>query len=175
MSVPTHNPLIQTSHDFSFDRLEREGELRLSALAGQVVLIVNTASRCGFTPQYEGLEALYNRYKDQGLVIIGVPSNQFGDQEPGDATQIHDFVTDQFSVTFPMTAKHDVVGDNAHPFYQWAAAQKVGGLLFSKPRWNFHKYLIDKQGLLVGSYGPQVKPQSAKLLSAVSYALEADE
>lgn len=172
MSSPANNPLITNAHSFSFASLESGVDaLNLADFAGQAVLVVNTASQCGFTPQYKGLEALYQTYGDQGLVVIGVPSNQFGDQEPGDAAQISDFVEERFSVTFPMAAKTEVVGENAHPFYKWAADQKKGGLLFSKPRWNFHKYLVGKDGELLGSWGPQTEPQSEKLISAIESAL----
>jgi len=122
--------------------------------ANKVVLIVNTASKCGFTPQYEGLEALYSQYKDQGLVVLGFPSNDFGGQEPGNEAEIKAFCRSTYGVQFPMFEKVHASQANAHPLYQ-----KLGGLANEFPRWNFHKYLLDRDGQLVGSYKSGVKPE----------------
>ncbi len=156
-----------SAYDFSFESLEGE-PMPLSQYKGKVLLVVNTASKCGFTPQYEGLEALYNKYKDRGLVIIGVPSNDFGAQEPGTATEIHEFCKLHYGVTFPMTSKQVVTGDNAHPFYQWVHAQ-LG--FASAPKWNFHKYLIDTEGRPVDFFLSTTAPDSGKLQRAIEEQL----
>ena len=122
-----------------------------------MLLVVNTASKCGFTPQYKGLEALYKKYKDRGLVIIGVPSNDFGQQEPGTPQEIKHFCELNYGVTFPMTSKQVVSGKDAHPFYQWA--HEVLGFN-SAPKWNFHKYLIDISGKPVDYFASTTTPDS---------------
>jgi glutathione peroxidase len=138
-------PSDHTAYDFSFESLQGE-PMPLANYKGKVLLVVNTASKCGFTPQYKGLEALYNQYKGRGLVIIGVPSNDFGAQEPGSAKEISAFCQLNYGVTFPMTSRQVVSGDNAHPFYKWAYSVLGFG---SAPKWNFHKYLIDRNGHIV--------------------------
>jgi glutathione peroxidase len=145
--------------------------LPLEQFRGKVMLIVNTASQCGFTGQYEGLEKLYETYKDKGLVVIGVPSNDFGGQEPGTDAEIEKFACDRFHVTFPLTQKIDVVGKNAHPFYQWAADQKAGNLLTRVPRWNFHKYLVGRNGALIDSFASTTAPDSKALVKEIEEAL----
>ncbi|MEW8510341.1 MAG: glutathione peroxidase [Candidatus Thiodiazotropha sp.] len=129
---------------------------------GKVMLVVNTASRCAFTDQYEGLEKLYSRYRERGLVVIGFPSNDFGNQEPGSEGSIKEFCLLTYGVRFPMYAKSRVSGDNADPFYR-ALAQAAG----TPPRWNFHKYLIDRDGRLAGSYNSFVAPESDRLIDAI--------
>lgn len=155
---------------FSFTSIDGE-PMPLSGFAGQVVLIVNTASQCGFTKQYKDLQALYERYKDRGLVVIGVPCNQFGGQEPGSESTIKDFTQKQFGVTFPLTSKADVSGKNAHPFFTWASDQKKGAFLQSSPKWNFHKFLIDRQGQLVKSFGSYVDPDSSEIITEIEKLL----
>jgi glutathione peroxidase len=140
----------------------------LAEYAGRVVLIVNTASKCGFTPQYKGLESLWRAHKDQGLMIIGVPSNDFGGQEPGSHAEIASFCELNYGVDFPMMGKEHVKGAAAHPFFQWAAGQ--GGFL-SKPKWNFFKYLIGKDGQLTDWFSSFTSPDSAKFKSAVAKML----
>jgi glutathione peroxidase len=130
--------------------------------------VVNTASHCGFTPQYEGLQKLYTTYKDKGLVIIGVPSNDFGQQEPGDAEQIAHFCKRNYGVTFPMAAKEFVSGDQAHPFYLWA--KKTFGF-GTAPKWNFHKYLINRKGNLVDYFNSTTSPDNDRVKKAVEKAL----
>lgn len=144
----------------------------LSSYAGQVMLIVNTASQCGFTKQYEDLQALYARYKDRGFVVIGVPCNQFGKQEPGSEAVIKDFAQKQFGVTFPLTAKTEVSGAKAHPFFAWASAEKKGAFLQSSPKWNFHKFLIDRKGQLVKSYGSHINPDDDAIISEIEKLLD---
>ena len=155
---------------FSFTSIDGE-QLPLSAYAGKAVLIVNTASQCGYTPQYEGLEKLYQTYRERGLVVLGVPSNDFGGQEPGTSAEIKHFCQLNYDITFPLTQKEIVSGKSAHPFYQWAADQKLGGMIFSKPRWNFHKYLLRPDGTLAGSYSSATKPDDQTLIEAIESVL----
>jgi len=131
----------------------------LSAYAGRVVLIVNTASQCGFTPQYEGLEALHRRYAGQGLAVLGFPCNQFGAQEPGDAAEIANFCTLTYDVTFPVLAKVQVNGDGADPLFQWLKAEAPGVLGTKAIKWNFTKFLVDRSGRVVARYAPTTKPE----------------
>jgi len=134
--------------------------------AGKVMLIVNTASKCAFTSQYEGLETLYKRYRDQGLVVIGFPSNDFGGQEPGAEKQIQEFCVNTYAIEFPMYEKTRVSGESIDPLYQ--ALINASG---SKPRWNFHKYLVDRQGRLIDSYSSITKPLSTKLVTTIETLL----
>ena len=143
--------------DFSAITLTGE-EQPLSAYAGQVALVVNTASECGFTPQFEGLETLYGEYAEQGLVVLGFPCNQFGGQEPGDEAQIGEFCQRNYGVSFPMFAKVDVNGDEAHPVFDWLKSEK-GGLLGSKIKWNFTKFLVGRDGQVIKRYGSTTKPE----------------
>ncbi len=157
----------KTAYDFDFESLNGE-PMPLSAYKGKVLLMVNTASKCGFTVQYKGLEELYKKYKDKGLVVIGVPSNDFGGQEPGNAQEIKKFCQLNYGVTFPMTAKYAVSGDQAHPFYKWANEVLGFG---SGPKWNFHKYLLDSQGKPVAYFGSNTTPESGKIAGAIEELL----
>jgi glutathione peroxidase len=157
-----------TAYDFTFHNLTGSDDLPLVQFKGKVILVVNTASKCGFTPQYEGLEKLYEKYQAQGLVIVGVPSNDFGAQEPGTSEDIASFCKLNYGVSFPMASKEDVVGSNAHPFYKWAR-DKLG--LLSIPKWNFHKYLINRNGELVDYFNSNTAPDSDKLIKAVEKLL----
>ena len=148
---------MPTLSDFSATTLEGT-EQDLSAYAGKVALVVNTASECGFTPQLEGLEELYREYGDRGLVVLGFPCNQFGGQEPGDAEQIGQFCQLNYGVSFPMFDKVDVNGDNAHPVWAWLRSEK-GGLLGSAIKWNFTKFLVGRDGQVVKRYGSTTKPE----------------
>ena len=132
-----------TAYAFSFPALAG-GDIRLAEYAGRPLLVVNTASLCGYTPQYAGLQELWTEFHDRGLMIIGVPSNDFGGQEPGGATEIAETAQHQYGVTFPIAAKAVVKGPNAHPFYKWAAEARPKDV----PRWNFHKYLIGRDGYI---------------------------
>ena len=134
----------ETAHNFSFVAIDGQA-LPLSRYAGKAVLVVNTASRCGFTRQYADLQDLWQRYQDRGLVVLGVPSNDFGGQEPGTEVEIKSFCEVNFNVDFPLTEKAIVKGSKAHPFFQWAG-ESLGAM--AKPRWNFHKYLITPDGRL---------------------------
>ena len=154
----------QSAYDFTFSPLTGDAPLALADFKGKVILVVNTASKCGFTPQYDGLEKLYEKYKDRGLVIVGVPSDDFGGQEPGTNDEIAHFCKLNYGVTFPMAAKVDVVGDGAHPFYKWA--RDVLGVI-AIPKWNFHKYLIGRDGKLVDYFHSTTAPDSARLVKAI--------
>ncbi len=156
-----------SAHEFSFKTIDGE-PLPLTRFKDKVVLVVNTASKCGLTPQYEGLEQLYSNYKDQGLVVLGVPCNQFAGQEPGAEAEIKDFCETRFGVDFPLTSKVDVKGDDAHPFYQWAA-DTLGEP--AVPVWNFHKILIGKDGAAIRAFGPRTEPKDAELTAAIEAAL----
>jgi len=157
----------ETAHDFSFTTIDGD-PLPLSQFKGKAVLVVNTASLCGFTPQYKGLQALYERYGDKGLVVLGVPSNDFGGQEPGANAKIKDFCDTNYHITFPLAEKEVVSGNKAHPFYKWAA--KELGML-ATPKWNFHKYIIDPNGKLVDWFATTTKPGSAKVTKAIEAVL----
>ncbi len=145
-------------------------ETDLSQYKGKVVLVVNVASKCGFTPQYEGLEAIYNKYKDQGLVILGFPSNQFGAQEPGNNDEIQQFCKMNYGVTFPVMAKVDVNGDAAAPVYDFLKTSAPGILGIEAIKWNFTKFLIGKNGRVIKRYAPQTKPE--ELTSDIETALK---
>ncbi|HEY5106524.1 MAG TPA: glutathione peroxidase [Caulobacteraceae bacterium] len=132
----------------------------LAAYRGQVLLIVNTASQCGFTPQYEGLEALYRKFKDRGFAVLGFPCNQFGGQEPGDAAEIASFCSLTYDVTFPLMAKVEVNGPHADSLYAWLKREKKGLLGSHAVKWNFTKFLIDREGRVAARFGPTAKPGS---------------
>lgn len=159
----------KTAYDFSFKTLIGEEPLPLKQFQGKVLLIVNTASQCGFTPQYDGLEKLYASYKQRGLIVLGVPSNDFGGQEPGDNAQIAHFCKLNYGISFPMASKEVVSGDAAHPFYRWAKSELGFG---TAPKWNFHKYLVDRNGALIDHFNSTTDPQSEGLVKAVEKALQ---
>lgn len=143
--------------DFRADRLEG-GEEPLADYDGKVVLVVNTASKCGFTPQLTGLEELYRTYQERGLVVLGFPCNQFGNQEPGDADEIAGVCQRNYGVSFPMFAKIDVNGEHAHPLYRWLRSE-ARGVLGTKVRWNFTKFLLAPDGSVVRRFGSATKPE----------------
>ena len=145
-------------YDYKVKSISGE-DVSMSDYKGKVVLIVNTASKCGFTKQYEGLEELYEKYKDQGFVILGFPCNQFGAQEPGGNEEIKNFCTSTFSVTFPMMSKIDVNGDDADPLYKFLKKEK-GGILGDDIKWNFTKFLIDREGNVVDRFASQKTPKA---------------
>ena len=144
-------------YDFSAKTIDGE-EKPLSEFKGQALLVVNVASKCGFTPQYEGLEKVYEEYRDQGLTVLGFPCDQFGHQEPGNEAEIAEFCSLTYGVSFPMFSKIDVNGDDAHPLYKWLRAQK-SGVLGNRIKWNFTKFLIDREGNVVKRYGSVTKPE----------------
>lgn len=159
---------MSNAHDHSFNRIDGE-PLPLAEFKGKAVLIVNTASECGFTPQYAGLQKLWEQNRDHDLVVLGVPCNDFGAQEPGDESAIAAFCAEKFAVDFPMTEKVTVIGGNAHPFYRWIA-ETIGE--DAAPRWNFHKYLIDGNGNLVAMWPSKVEPLSEEVIGAIKTSLE---
>jgi glutathione peroxidase len=159
--------MAKTAYDFSFRSIDG-GELPLSKFKGKAILVVNVASQCGLTPQYSGLEALWKDKRDKGLVILGVPANDFGAQEPGSEAQIKTFCETRFAVDFPMTAKEHVIGAEAHPLYKWIASE-LGEA--AAPKWNFHKYLFNKDGTIAGTFGSRTEPNAPDLGKAIDEAL----
>jgi glutathione peroxidase len=155
-------------YDFAAETLDGK-PAALADYRGQVLLIVNTASKCGFTPQYEGLQALYRKHKDQGFAVLGFPCNQFGAQEPGDAVEIANFCSLTYDVSFPMFAKVDVNGPRAHPLYGFLKHEKKGVLGSEGVKWNFTKFLVDRNGAVVERFAPTTKPEA--LESAVEALL----
>lgn len=155
-----------TAYGFSFPAL-KEGDIRLADFAGRPLLIVNTASLCGYTPQFTGLQTLWSEFRARGLAVIGVPSNDFGGQEPGGAAEITDVAQTHYGVSFPMTAKTAVIGPNAHPFYKWAADARPRDV----PRWNFHKYLVGRDGYLADSFSESIEPTDTRIKTAIGRAL----
>lgn len=162
---------MPTAHNFSFAKLNAPGEIKLEDYAGKAVLLVNVASACGFTSQYRELEALYEARAGKGLVIVGVPSNDFGGQEPGTEEEIAGFCDSTFHIKFPMTGKVDIVSTTKrHPFYAWIARELGDGAL---PRWNFHKFLIGKDGQLIDAFPSKAAPLGPQMLEAIDKALAA--
>jgi len=155
------------AQDFEFTTIDG-GKLPMKKFAGKAVLLVNVASACGFTPQYGGLQKLHEQYGPKGLVVLGVPCNDFGAQEPGSEKEIKSFCETSYGANFPMTAKEHVIGGRAHPLYKWIGKELGEDQL---PRWNFHKYLISKDGELLGAYPSKVAPQSPELVKAIEGAL----
>jgi glutathione peroxidase len=148
---------------YDFEALSIEGKLaHLSTQRGKVLLIVNTASACGFTPQFAGLEALWETFRDKGLVVVGFPSNQFGAQDPGSNDEIASFCQRNYGVSFPMMSKVDVNGGNAHPLWKWLSAEAPGMLGSQSIKWNFTKFLIGKDGRVIKRYAPTDSPESMK-------------
>lgn len=164
--APTKGKTGMRAFDFEFTAIDG-APLRLKEFAGRPMLVVNTASFCGYTPQYEGLEALWRAYREKGFVLVGVPSDDFGNQEPGSNAQIKKFC-EGFDVSFPLAEKETVVGAKAHPFYRWLAAELGEG---SVPRWNFFKYLIGRDGMPRAAWPSRVEPTSAEVRKAVEAAL----
>jgi glutathione peroxidase len=160
--------MSQTLYDFS--ALLLNGDLQtFDAYRGKILLIVNTASQCGFTPQYTGLEELYRTYQEKGLIVLGFPCNQFGGQEPGDAEAIGQFCQTRFDVSFPLFAKIDVNGDNAHPLYVWLKHEAAGILGTEAIKWNFTKFLVDRNGKVIHRYAPATRPN--ELVEAIKALL----
>ena len=145
--------------DFDIENIDGE-DIKLSKYKGKTILLVNVASKCGFTKQYSGLQELYDKYKDKGFVIIGVPSNQFGGQEPGTNEEINNFCEVNFNISFPLTSKVNVKGNNAHPIYLWAKANHGNTAI---PKWNFHKILINKSGKVQDTFNSFIEPMSKKI------------
>jgi glutathione peroxidase len=149
---------MTTAYDFTAKTIDGT-EQPLSAYKGKALLVVNVASKCGFTPQYTGLEALYRKFKDRGIEVLGFPCDQFGHQEPGNEEEIRNFCSLTYDVTFPMFAKVDVNGANAHPLYQWMKEEKAGFLGTEGIKWNFTKFLVDRNGAVIKRYAPTDTPE----------------
>ena len=159
-----------SAYDYDLEMLAGE-TLPLRRFEGKPILLINTASKCGFTPQYEGLQALWSHYQSRGLMVIGMPCNDFGNQEPGSAKDIEAFCSANYGVSFPMSAKLHVRGPQAHPLFDWLARQ--GGVL-SRPRWNFYKYLIDRDGSLRTWFSSVTKPMSGRMRTAIDRVVLGD-
>ena len=157
----------KTLFDFKINSINGD-ELNFSDFQGQTLLLVNVASNCGFTKQYDDLQKLYDDFKDRGFTVIGIPSNQFGAQEPGTSTEIKDFCETNFNITFPMTSKYDVKGNNAHPIYLWAKETYGRSTV---PKWNFHKILINKNGKVEDTYASFTNPMSKKIIKKLEQIL----
>jgi glutathione peroxidase len=151
-----------TAYAFAFAGLTG-GAIRLADHAGSPILIVNTASLCGYTPQYAGLQQLWTRYHDRGLMIVGVPSNDFGGQEPGGTDEITRTAHGEYGIGFPLAAKAQVKGQNPHPFYKWAAGERP----LETPRWNFHKYLVGRDGHIAAVFATDIEPMNARVIHAI--------
>ncbi|MGC9373693.1 MAG: glutathione peroxidase [Bacteroidales bacterium] len=151
-------------YDFKVQTIDGEN-FDLSTLKGKKVLVVNTASKCGFTPQYEDLQKLYEKYKDKNFVIIGFPANNFMNQEPGSNQEIKQFCSANYGVTFPMMTKISVKGDDIHPLYQWLTEKERNGVMDSKVKWNFQKYMIDEDGNLVNMASPRTNPLDEQIIN----------
>jgi glutathione peroxidase len=157
----------KTLFDFKINSINGN-ELSFSSFEGKTIILVNVASNCGFTKQYSELQSLYDNYKDRGLVIIGIPSNQFGGQEPNSESEIKNFCETNFNINFPMTSKYDVKGENAHPIYVWAKETYGKSTV---PKWNFHKILIGKDGKVVDTFASFTKPMSRKIIKRLEEIL----
>ncbi|MDH2340825.1 glutathione peroxidase [Bradyrhizobium sp. SSUT77] len=155
-----------SAYAFSFPELSGD-DIRLAAFTGRPLLVVNTASLCGYTPQYAGLQEIWSEFRERGLIVIGVPSNDFGGQEPGGTSEISETAHHQYGVTFPIAAKAVVVGAKAHPFYKWAAEARPKEV----PRWNFHKYLIGRDGYIAEVFSSVVEPTDTRIKTAIAKTL----
>ena len=156
------------AYDFKFTDLDGTN-MNLSEFKDKIILVVNVASQCGFTKQYEGMQKLWENYQKKGLIVIGVPSNDFGNQEPGSNEEIKNFCVSKFNISFPMTEKEIVIGEKAHPFYKWA---KKNFGKSSVPKWNFHKIIIGKDGKIIKTFNSFTKPSSTKFTKYISNLLE---
>lgn len=161
--------MAQNAYDFSFKSIDEASEIKLSDFKGKLIMVVNTASLCGFTKQYKELENLYKKYRDKGLVIIAVPSNNFGGQEPKSNSEIKTFCETNFGIDFPIAAKVDVQSNKSHPFFVWTR-EKFGWI--SGPKWNFYKYLIGKDGEPVAWFSPLRKPTSKVITKVIEQHLQ---
>ena len=169
--IPAAALAASSVHEFTLDAINGT-PTPLASFKGKVMLIVNVASQCGFTPQYEGLQALYAKYKDQGLVITGFPANNFGGQEPGTNAEIGAFCKSKFGVTFPMFSKISVEGSDKAPLYQFLTDKKVNPKTGGEIQWNFTKFLVDRNGKVIQRFEPPVEPLSKELAAAVEAALK---
>jgi glutathione peroxidase len=160
--------MTKNAYDFEFNKIDGSGKVRLKDYKGKPIIIVNTASLCGFTKQYAELEGLWQKYKDRGLIVIAVPANNFGKQEPGANKEIADFCDVNFNISFLITEKVDVISNNSHPFFNWTR-EKFGWL--SGPKWNFYKYIINKDGEPIAWFSSITSPTSNKLINIINQSL----
>lgn len=170
--TPTAAPAEKSVYDFSMKNIDGQN-IRLDAYKGKVVMIVNVASKCGYTPQYEGLEAIYKKYKDQGFEILGFPANNFMGQEPGTEEEIKEFCSTKYGVTFPMFAKISVTGADQHPLYTFLTSKQSNPEFGGDISWNFNKFLLDRNGKVVARFGSKDKPEDAAVTGAVEKYLNA--
>jgi glutathione peroxidase len=168
---PSEPPNVASVHDFKMKNIDGS-EVKLDAYKGKVLLIVNTASKCGLTPQYEALQAVYDKYKDKNLVVLGFPANNFMGQEPGTDTEIKDFCTLKYKVSFPMFSKISVKGTDQHPLYTYLTNEKSNPGFAGDISWNFEKFLIGKDGKTLARFSPKVKPDDASVIEAIEKALK---
>ena len=157
----------KSAYDFSFRGIDG-GDLPVVTFQGKVLLVVNVASQCGLTPQYAGLEKLWTARRNEGLIVLGVPANDFGAQEPGTESEIKTFCETRYAVDFPMTAKEHVIGPEAHPLYKWVAGELGED---AAPKWNFHKYIFGRDGSIAGTFGSRTPPDAPELTAAIDAAL----
>lgn len=170
--TPTAAPSERSVYDFSMKNIDGR-DVKLDAYKGKVVMIVNVASKCGYTPQYEGLEAIYKKYKDQGFEILGFPANNFMGQEPGTEAEIKEFCSTKYGVTFPMFAKISVTGTDQHPLYTYLTSKQSNPEFGGDISWNFNKFLLDRNGKVVARFGSKDKPEDAAVTGAVEKYLNA--
>ena len=166
-TTSTSSNYDKLAYDFSFNDLDGS-PLKLSEFKSKVIVIINVASQCGFTKQYDDMQNIWDKYQKKGIVVIGIPSNDFGKQEPGTNEEIKNFCEAKFGITFPMTEKVVVKGDNAHPFYKWAKENYGNSAV---PKWNFHKIIIGKDGKIFDTFASITKPTSKRFISAIEKAL----
>lgn len=158
---------------YNFEVMNIDGnQVKLENFKGKVIMIVNTASKCGFTPQYEGLEKLYNRFKDRGFVVLGFPANNFRNQEPGTNAEIKQFCKANYGVTFQMFSKISVLGEDKHPLYAFLTEEKTNPKFKGEIAWNFTKFLVDRNGAIIDRFEPKEKPEDEKIITAVEKALD---
>lgn len=170
--TPTPSALMAKSiHEFSVKNIDGQ-EVKLSAYKGKVALVVNVASKCGYTPQYDGLQAIYTKYKDQGLVVLGFPANNFMGQEPGTNEEIKTFCQTKFNVSFPLFAKISVKGDDIHPLYQFLTSKESNPEFAGNITWNFNKFLVDQNGKVIARFETKEKPEGEKITQAIEAALK---
>jgi len=165
-------PPAKSIYDFQMKDIDGK-DVKLDKYKGKVVMVVNTASKCGYTPQYEGLQAIFDKYKDQGLVVLGFPANNFGGQEPGTEAEIKEFCTLKYKVTFPMFAKISVKGEDQHPLYSYLTSAETNPAFPGEISWNFNKFLIDRNGKIIARFGSKDTPQGEAVTSAIETALKA--
>ncbi len=168
-TAPTN--MAKSIHEFSVKNIDGQ-EVKLSAYKGKVALVVNVASKCGYTPQYDGLQAIYTKYKDQGLVVLGFPANNFMGQEPGTNEEIKTFCQTKFNVSFPLFAKISVKGDDIHPLYQFLTSKETNPEFAGNITWNFNKFLVDQNGKVIARFETKEKPEGEKITQAIEAALK---